>query len=135
VSRESLVRRLNAIPARVKAAVAPSLMASANEIADGMKALVPVRTGHLRDSIVVTPPGGTTPAYATGGSVTVPENKVAITAGNSAVRYAHLVEYGTEHAHAQPFFWPAYRLFKKRATNRIKRGIRKAVKDTANGSS
>jgi HK97 gp10 family phage protein len=74
--------------------------------------LVPVRTGHLRDSIVVTPPGETTPAYATGGSTTVPENKVAISAGNTAVRYAHLVEFGTEKAHAQPFFWPAYRLFK-----------------------
>jgi HK97 gp10 family phage protein len=130
MSRESLVKRLNAIPAQVKAAVVPTLMASATEIQDAMKTLVPVRTGALRDSIVVTPPGQTTPAYSEpGGGHTVPENAVAITAGSSAVRYGHLVEYGTEHMHAEPFFWPAYRLFKKRAATRIKRAISKSVKD------
>ena len=128
------MKRLNAIPAAVKAAVVPSLLASATEIQGAMKTLVPVKTGALRDSIVVTGPGGTTPAYSQpGGGHAVPENAVALTAGNSAVRYGHIVEYGSQKMHAEPFFWPSYRLFKKRAANRIKRGIRKAVKDNFNG--
>jgi HK97 gp10 family phage protein len=124
-----LKRRLEAIPQQVRTAVVPALVLSATEIADGMKALAPRDTGALVESITVTPPGGTTPAYSQpGGSRQVLGNQVAITAGNSAVRYAHLVEYGTESAHAQPFFWPAYRLYRARATRRIKRAISKAVK-------
>jgi hypothetical protein len=51
-----------------------------------------------------------------------------VTAGNTDVRYASHVEYGTKHAHAEPFFWPAYRLSKARERNRISRAITKAVK-------
>jgi hypothetical protein len=52
-----------------------------------------------------------------------------ITAGNRAVRYAHLVEYGTAEAPAQPYFWPSYRLFKKRIASRVKRAVRKSVRE------
>ena len=59
----------------------------------------------------------------------VAENSVAVTVGNSDVRYPHLVEYGTTQAPAQPFFWPGFRLAKPKAERRIKRAISKAVKD------
>ena len=128
--RERLRRRLEAIPREVRKAVEPALMKSADEMADAMRQFAPRDTGALIESITVTGPGGTTPAYSQpGGSQTVPENAVAITAGNSEVRYAHLVEYGTAKAHAQPFFWPAYRLFKNRAKRRIARAIGKAVRE------
>ncbi len=95
-----------------------------------MKQLAPVESGALRDSIAVTGPGETTPSYSQpGGSQVAAENQVLVTAGNTAVRYAHLQEYGTAHAPAQPFFWPAYRLFKKRLAGRIKRSISKAVRE------
>lgn len=132
--RERLRKRLDGIPKDVRRAVEPALIAAADEIAGGMRGLAPRLTGALIDSIEVTGPGGTTPAYSQpGGSQQVPENAVAITAGNSAVRYAHLVEYGTRKAHAQPFFWPAYRLFKNRAKRKISTAIRKAVKASSNG--
>jgi HK97 gp10 family phage protein len=125
---EALKGRFAAIPKAVKEAVFPALMQSGQELADRMKALAPEKTGALKDSIVVTPPGGTTPAYGTGGQRTARETQVIVTAGNTAVRYASHIEYGTRHAHAEPFFWPAYRLSKKREISRIARAINKAVK-------
>jgi HK97 gp10 family phage protein len=127
-----LQRRLAAIPKSVRAAVQPTLQKSGQELVDTMKALAePSRdTGDLIDSLVMTPGGESTPPYSQpGGSFVVPENAVAVTAGNSNVRYPHLVEYGTTKAKAQPFFWPAYRLLRKRLGSRIKRSIGKAVRD------
>lgn len=130
---DKLKARLEAIPKVVRTAVGASLIATAEEIAGGMHQLAESSrdTGDLIDSIAVTGPGQSTPPYSQpGGSHQVAENAVAITAGNSRVRYAHLVEFGTAHAPAQPFFWPAYRLGKRRAAGRIKRAIGKAVRET-----
>jgi HK97 gp10 family phage protein len=125
-----LQRRLEAIPKAVKEAVQPALNKSGDELVAMMQHLAPVETGRLRDSIVATPAGERTPPYSQpGGSRVVPENAVVVTAGNSEVRYPHLVEYGTTLARAQPFFWPSYRSLKKRLTNRVKRAISKAVRD------
>ena len=126
---QRLARRLNAIPKAVVNAVQPALRQSGDELAGTMRQLAPVDTGDLRDSIEVTLPGQSTPPYSQpGGSKVAGENQVLVTAGNEDVRYPHLVEYGTADAGAQPFFWPAYRLKKKRLTNRIKRSVSKAVK-------
>lgn len=127
---DRLRKRLDAIPKTVREAVAPALNRSGDELAGRMKQIVPVESGDLRQSIEVTPGGSSTPPYSQpGGSMIVPENAVAVTVGNSKVRYGHLVEYGTLHAHAQPFFWVSVRLLRKRITNRVKRSISKAVKD------
>jgi HK97 gp10 family phage protein len=127
---DRLRRRLDAIPKGVKQAVQPALQKSGDELAGTMRSLAPEDTGALKASITVTPAGQSTPPYSQpGGSTVVPENAVAITAGNSEVRYAHLQEYGTAHTPAHPFFWPAYRLLKKRIQNRLKRSIGKAVRD------
>jgi HK97 gp10 family phage protein len=124
-----LTRRLAAIPREVKAAVVPALLTSGDELADMQRHLAPVDSGDLKGSIAVTGPGQSTPPYSLpGGSMVVPENAVAVTAGNTAVRYAHLAEYGAVHAPAHPYFWPAYRLLKARMSRRIKRAISKAVK-------
>lgn len=126
-------RLLVAIPRDIKKAVVPALLKSAEEMAGTMRQLAaPSRdTGALIDSIAVTGPSQHTPPYSQpGGSKFVPENSVVITVGNTAVRYAHLVEYGTQAAPAQPFFWPAVRLTRKRAANRIKRAIGKAVRES-----
>lgn len=129
-------RRMQAIPKAAREAVAPALVKSAEEIADGMRALVPVDDGHLKASIAVTGPGKSTPPYSQpGGSVIVPEMTSMVTAGNSEVRYAHLVEYGHgnglhgSEVPPHPFFWPGFRLGRKRALNRIKRAVGKAVKE------
>ncbi|MGA0617409.1 HK97 gp10 family phage protein [Paracoccus sp. KR1-242] len=138
--------RMQAIPKAARDAVKPALVKSAEEIAtlQRLAAQSSRDTGALIDSIKVTGPGGTTPPYSQpGGSMTVPENQAVITVGNTDVRYAHLVEFGTRArmltsgtqagthpgTAAQPFFWPGFRLGRKRALGRIKRAIGKAIRE------
>jgi HK97 gp10 family phage protein len=127
---DRLSKRLTAIPKAVKAAVAPALISAGRDLSVTMRTLAPVDTGDLQKSIHVTAPGETTPPYSQpGGSTTARENQVIVTAGNSDVRYAHIQEFGSTTQAAQPFFFPAFRLRRKTLTNRIKRAIRKAVKE------
>ena len=127
---DRLLKRLEAIPKEVRDAVKPALIKSGNELVDRMKALAPEDTGKLKASLHATLPGETTPAYSQpGGSRKAKENEVLVTVGDEKVRYSHLVEYGAAKTHAQPYFWPAYRLTKKRIKTRIKRAITKAVRD------
>lgn len=116
---------------------------SGQEMVDIARGYAPFDEGDLIESIVVTPGGQQTPAYSQpGGSQRVPEHAALVTAGNSKVRYPHLVEYGTRPhinagifpgtAHpgtvAQPFFWPAFRLMRKRFKSRMTRRLNKALK-------
>lgn len=127
---DRLLKRLDSIPKEVKEAVQPALEKSGQELIDRMKLLAPEDTGALKDSIMMTAPGQSTPAYSQpGGSRVAKENEVLVTVGNSDVRYPHLVEYGTTQTDAQPFFWPAFRLTRARIQRRLKRAISKAVKD------
>ena len=126
----SFQRRMRAIPKAAREAVKPVLTRQADAMAGTMKALAPVDEGNLKRSIAITGPGEATPPYSQpGGSMVVPENAVAITVGNTDVRYPHLQEYGTTFHLAQPFFWPAVRLHRKKAMAAIKRGIGKAIKE------
>ena len=116
-----------------RAAVMPELEQSARDLTVTMRVLAPRDTGALEDSIEVTYPGQSTPPYSQpGGSRVAGETEVLITAGNADVRYAHLVEYGTFETDAQPFFWPAWRLSRKKIRDRIARRFRKELKDAWN---
>lgn len=132
-SLNRLRRKLTvAIPAAVKAAAIPAVVKSAEEMAATMRSLAASSrdTGALIDSIAVTGPLQKTPPYSQpGGSKLIPDNAAVVTVGNVNVRYPHLVEYGTATAPAQPFFWPAVRLNRKKAASRIKRAIGKAVRE------
>lgn len=126
----ALNRRLAAIPQAVKDAVKPALEKSGAELVATMQHLAPKATGALAESITATPAGEMTPAYSQpGGSEVVPENTVRITAGNSDVRYPHLVEHGTADAPAQPFFFPAFRSDRARIQRRITTAINKAARE------
>jgi HK97 gp10 family phage protein len=125
----SFQRRMAAIPKAARQAVQPALAQGAYEIAEAQEALAPEDTGDLVGSIAVTLAGQSTPPYSMpGGSTLVPESQAMVTVGNSDVRYGHLVEYGTTHAPAQPFFWPGFRLARRRAERRIKRAIARAMR-------
>lgn len=129
-----LQRRLEAIPEAVREQVRPALMVSGEDLAASMRRLAPVDEGDLQESITVTGPGEQTPAYSQpGGAQIAGELEVLVTAGNTDVRYPHLVEYGIAHAPAQPFFWPAFRLGLKKLASRVKRAISKAVRDHWSG--
>lgn len=126
----SFQKRIRAMVKAGSDAAGPALLQGGYEIAEAMETLAPEDTGDLKGSIAVTPAGRATPPYSQpGGSLVVPENQVAITAGNSDVRYPHLQEYGTRHHAAHPFFWPGFRLARKRAENRIKRVLAKAIRE------
>ncbi|WP_202909585.1 HK97-gp10 family putative phage morphogenesis protein [Alkalilacustris brevis] len=123
-------QRMQAMPAAVRKAVGPAAYRGAEEIADMAETLAPEDSGDLKGSIVVTGPGNMTPPYShPGGAHRVPEGAAAVSVGTSDVRYPHLQEFGTRHHPAQPFFWPAFRMLRKRSANRIKRAMSKAVKD------
>ncbi len=130
----SFQRRMKAVPKAARAAVKPVLAKQADAMADTMRMLAPddpaTSAPDLKSSIAVTGPGEATPPYSQpGGSMLVPENATAVTAGNTDVRYPHLLEYGTTKMAAQPFFWPAFRLHRKKALAAIKRGIGKAIRE------
>lgn len=127
------IDRVRTVP---REAVMRALQKSADELASAQRSLAETSrdSGALIDSITVTPPGHSTPAYSQpGGSRIAGETEVLVTVGNTDVRYPHLVEYGTSTSPAQPFFWPAFRLLRKRLQNRINRAARKTVKDAWNG--
>lgn len=122
--------KLDTIPEAIRQQMRPVLISEGEEIASLQRGMAHTSrdTGALIDSITVTAPGEQTPPYSQpGGSRTVPEGAVVITAGNADVRYAHLVEYGTSKTEAQPFFWPGYLLGRQRALNRINREGRKII--------
>lgn len=125
----SFQRRMRAIPEAARLAVAPALVRAGDDVADAIRALAPVEDGDLRASVAVTGPGQATPPYSQpGGAAVVPENAVAVTVGNDAVRYAHLQEYGTANAAAQPYFWPGFRMARKAAAAKVKAAIGRAVR-------
>ncbi len=129
---KALAARLNAIPQDVLDALRPALLKSGEEIAANMRALAEGSrdTGALIDSIEVTGPGETTPAYAAGGGRrTAHANQVLVTVGNPDVRYGHLVEFGSAKAEAQPFMRPGFRIAKPRVTARITRAISAAIRN------
>ena len=129
-----LSARLNAIPKEVVTAVRPALVKGAEEYAATMRALAPRDEGDLIESIEVTAPGETTPAYAEGGGRrTAGPNQALVTVGNEDVRHGHLQEFGTVKQEAQPFMRPGARLAKPRAQRRISRAIGQAIKKAAEG--
>lgn len=151
-NKDRLFQKLKALNADVAAEVEAANLRLAEEMVDTARRLAPVGPPHpgaLRDSIVATPGGQSSPAYSQpGGSQTVPEGAVLITAGNSAVRYPHLVEYGTRPhinagwaagtqnpgAPAQPYFWPAFRLIRSRLKRQVSAAVRRAIKRATQGS-
>jgi HK97 gp10 family phage protein len=124
---DQLKRKLRAMPQAAKDEIRKALEASAQEITGTAKNFAPSRTGALRNSI----------GYSMGreGLGTGNELSVTVHAGDDDAYYAPFVEFGTSRgASARPFFFPAYRLVKKRVKSRISRATSKAAKKVAAGS-
>src|SRR5215204_7626167 len=97
MANERLERRLKAIPQAYRDAIKTQILLSAQKIMEHQKRVVPVRTGKLRDSIVVTPGGSAKVSHSIGIGRAGRDHELSarISAGNTHVRYAHLVEFGT----------------------------------------
>lgn len=146
-NRERFLKKVAALPAQVRSALKQSLAQNADELVAMQKRLAPVDDGDLRESIVQTW-GGEAPRYASlkgKAGEGDPDLSVTISAGNSKVRYAHLVEFptaphinagkfpGTKHpgTPGTPFFFPPYRALKRRMKSRMTRAAKKAARDIA----
>lgn len=135
---ERFKRKLAAMPAVAREEIRAAIAASAEEIVDLMKRMVPVDKGDLRDSIAWTwgnaPKGTTVLATSSSRGAAADAGLVAtIYAGGGDAYHAFWVEFGTVNMKAQPFFFPAFRIGKKRARSRIARATTKAAKKVAAG--
>jgi HK97 gp10 family phage protein len=119
-------RRLKALPDAAKRAAAVALDTSANELVAAQRTLAPREDGTLQASIEWHQTAELTRTITAGGETTTRPVK----GGDYEYDYALGQEFGTQEMPANPFFWPAYRLTKKRIRNRIKRAISKGVKDS-----
>lgn len=98
----SLASQFSNIVKIAKAATAASSEKIAEEIAEDMRSRVPVESGGLRESIRVEKTDDGTVIVRAGGT---PET--TRTTANGVISEAVLVEHGTIHTPARPFFWPA----------------------------
>lgn len=119
-----------------------AVLAGAQDMASAARALVPHKTGHLRDTIKVEPDHAHLGAKVVAGDAST---MVEVRKGSGVFwQLARLVEFGTKRHRAggifkgawisakpHPFFWPAYRLMRKRVKARIVRNVNKAFKDVA----
>lgn len=136
-----LQRKLDRMPAIAKDHIRAEMEKAAYEIVAMMKSLAPVlkepdprrRAGALRDSIGWT--WGKAPKYSSvvaavksslGGDLTL-----TIYAGNSEVRYAHLLEFGTQKMPAQPYFYVSWRANRRGARRRVRKAVRDAARQVA----
>lgn len=127
----ALAKRLDAIPQEILEALRPALMKSGEEVAGAIATFAEASrdTGAYIDSIAVTGPGETTPAYAEGGGRrTAGPNQVLVTVGDENMRHGHFLEFGTVKMEPQPAVLPAVRTMKPRFERRTNRTIAAEVK-------
>lgn len=156
---DRLKKRIAALAPETRDEVQAALLKSGKDMASTARRFVPVRSGALRDSIGVTvgeysPENANVRGVSTGGGHDL---AVTVHAGDAKAFYAAWVEFGTKpHSVAKgggtkagqakaragsgkthpgaapaPYFFPAYRLTKKRALARIKRAVSKAARKVA----
>lgn len=96
--QQTIQRIANAVPEHVQR---QALLNAGEIVADEAKRLVSVRTGNLRDSILVSDQG--VGGALEGGGITV---FIGPATGDGF--YGHMVEFGTVHMAAEPFMRPAF---------------------------
>jgi len=149
-NRDKFLKKMAAIQGLPRERMKIALRKSAEEISAMQKRLVPVDSGDLRNSI-----GYTFGAYRAAnanvrgtrsGGDGDPDLTVILHAGDAKAFYAAFIEYGVSGPYeiggkfagathpgftAQPFFYPAVRVNRRKTLARIRRAGRKALKDAA----
>ncbi len=111
LGKERLKKRLLRIPHEVKEATNWAHYKNGQVLTDLQKQWVPKDSGHLRDEHRFE------------------VDKILVTLRVwVAVFYASFQEFGTSERQAQPWFFPAYRVLKRRLLSRQTRAWRKAIK-------
>ncbi len=144
---DRLNRKLTkAIPAAAYRRVKEALEESANEAVAAMKRLAPVDDGDLQMSISWTWGDAPKGALAIATSKASADGiRITIYAGGGDAFYARFVEFGTaphvngglyagsKHpgTRAQPFFFPGWRMVRRKVKGRVTRNIKRAIKEAA----
>ncbi len=137
--KDRLKRKLQAMPKTARAEIRKALETSAAEMADTAKQFVPVASGDLKASIGYTfgdyraENANVRGVSGGGGKLGDKDLTVTIHAGDAKAFYASFVEFGTVNASANAYFFPAYRLVKRRVKGRVSRATNKAAKMVAQG--
>lgn len=127
---DRLNKRWSAIPKRMKDEVRIAMEKAADEVIADMYHLAPHLTGDLAGSINWTwgdAPAGTMTIASVGGNE-YGTMALTIYAGGGNEFYARYQEFGTTKMAANPFFFPAWRIWKRRIVSRISAAMRRAIK-------
>lgn len=130
--RQRWQRRLKALPEQTRKEMTVAVQKGADEINDLQRRFVPQDDGDLLRSIsnkmVKNSSGLIVVEITAGGDATTrPVRKGA----DADYDYALGQEFGNTQNSAQPFFFPGFRIGKRRAKSRITRSINKAAKRDA----
>ena len=106
----AVAARINAIPAAAETGLTAAALSAAESCAEAARALVPVDSGELRESI----------SASQAGSMSA---QVTATAGHAA-----MVEYGTSRMPPQPYMQPAAQQARGEFTERAAAAVRGAVR-------
>ncbi|MBK5960271.1 hypothetical protein CCR97_18990 [Rhodoplanes elegans] len=142
---EKFARTLRALSAESKAALQAETTRAAAEMVTLARALVPVKSGRLRDSIVAS--SGPPPAHAQFAGGGRSEIATHVTSGNTGARHSALVEHGTKPhtvdgkfkgarhpgSEPHPYFFPAYRAQKRAFSRRMNKAMRAVARRHAEG--
>lgn len=145
-NREKLLRKLAALPQKVRDQVGPAIKQGADEIVAMQKRLSHSR--RVADSIQAVKGNvstRTSGSLSAGGVKGDPDLTVTITAGSEEAYWARWQEFGTaphkvggkfegaDHpgTAAMPFFYPPVRALRRRVKSRITRATKKAAREVA----
>lgn len=124
---DKLKVRLAKAGTTIMQAASPALLAAAGEVVAMAQRLVPVESGKLRASIK----HGPVHEGRNGKSLVVTVwagDETTVVGNNPKFQLSRLVEFGTVKTPAQAYFFPAYRLVRKRAQANIRKSMREAIK-------
>jgi HK97 gp10 family phage protein len=129
-NRVRLQRRLKAIPLAVRRALKAQNAVNAAELVETVKGFMPVDDGTLRSSVKhqdVSDSTRISQRVSAGGAATTKPVRSSSKGNAPLYDYALAQEYGTEKMPANPAFWPAWRLKRRRFKARMSRAAKKAI--------
>ena len=133
-------RKWGSLPGKLRDEIIRTLEQNAEELVAEMKQNAPELSGALRESIGWTwgdaPEGWMAIGTVRGGDETL---QITIYAGNEKTivtnksggkfQLAKLQEFGTKNMAANPYFYPVYRLRKRRLKSRLTRNANKVIRN------
>lgn len=130
--RAKAKRVIKRLPEAVERRLKAQNATNAGELVDTMKGFVQDRSGVLQGTVRsedASGDGKIAQRVSAGGRATTKRIRESEKGNAPEYDYALANEYGTEDMAAQPFFWPAWRLKRKRFKSRMSRAGKKGIQE------